>query len=69
MLTLELSVSQANKLLNADFKPYVHDGTNVTMVRTLGYSLPASVSDHITYIYPTTQCVSLDVHHVSWSYE
>ena len=61
MLTLDLSVSQANGLLGANFKTYVHDQTNVTMYRTLAYSLPASVSDHISFIYPTTQCVFLVV--------
>ena len=58
MLTLEVSVEQANTLLEANFMNYVHDQTNTTMVRTLKHSLPASVHDHITYIYPTTQCVT-----------
>ena len=57
MLTLELSVEQANTLLNATFKSYVHDATNTTMVRTLAYSLPESVHDHVSFIYPTTQYV------------
>lgn len=57
MVTLSVSVEQANSLLGANFKNYVHDQTNTTMVRTLSYSLPASVQDHVAYIYPTTQCV------------
>ncbi|KAI0738969.1 peptidase S8/S53 domain-containing protein [Daedaleopsis nitida] len=55
MLSIEVPVEQANALLQADFKNYVHEKTNTTMVRTLSYSLPADLHEHVAFIYPTTQ--------------
>ncbi|KAH9941656.1 subtilisin-like protein [Epithele typhae] len=58
MLDLHLTVHQANALLDANFTSYVHTGSNKTMIRTLAYSLPASVHDHVAWIYPTTQFIA-----------
>ena len=57
MLNINIPVEKANALLNANFASYVHDDTNATMIRTLAYSLPASVQDHVSFVYPTTQYV------------
>ncbi|KAI0631112.1 subtilisin-like protein [Trametes polyzona] len=57
MLRIQVPFEQANALLNANFSTYVHAPTNTTMVRTLAYSLPADVSEHVTFVYPTTQFI------------
>ncbi|TBU25599.1 subtilisin-like protein [Dichomitus squalens] len=54
-LDLELPIARANVLLAANFTPYVHDATNMIMTRTLSYSLPAHLHEHIAFVYPTTQ--------------
>ena len=57
MVTIQLSAAKANSLLNANFTTYVHEASNTTMVRTLAYSLPDDVSNHVAFIYPTTQFI------------
>ncbi|KAI0654546.1 subtilisin-like protein [Cubamyces menziesii] len=57
LLRFQLPVDQANKLLNANFTGYVHEKTNTTMVRTLAYSLPADVSEHVAFVYPANQFI------------
>ncbi|KAJ8454451.1 hypothetical protein ONZ45_g19303 [Pleurotus djamor] len=60
-LTLQVSVPQAETLLNAQYAVYRHasslasdNQTHEYVVRTLKYSLPEAVNDHITVISPTT---------------
>ena len=57
MVEIQIPASQANTLLNANFTTYVHEATNTTHVRTLAYSLPDDVSNHVAFIYPTTQFI------------
>ncbi|CDO70468.1 hypothetical protein BN946_scf184569.g11 [Trametes cinnabarina] len=57
MLRIQISPAQANTLFNANFSTYVHEKTNTTMVRTLSYSLPADVNEHLAFVYPTTQFI------------
>ncbi|KAI0760219.1 peptidase S8/S53 domain-containing protein [Fomes fomentarius] len=57
LITIQIPPQKANALLNANFTGYVHEQSNSTMVRTLAYSLPAGVSDHIAFVYPTTQFI------------
>lgn len=57
MLTVQIPIEKANSLLSANFKAFTHQQTNTTMVRTLAYSLPETVANHISFVYPTTQCV------------
>ncbi|KAI9439510.1 subtilisin-like protein [Lactarius indigo] len=47
-------VSQANDLLGASYQLYAHTKTNETIVRTLGYSLPAVLHGHVQTVAPTT---------------
>ncbi|KAI0738976.1 Pro-kumamolisin, activation domain-containing protein [Daedaleopsis nitida] len=55
MINVRMPVKQANTLLDADFAMYIHEDTNTTMMRTLSYSLPESLYDHVNLVYPTTQ--------------
>ncbi|KAH9855354.1 subtilisin-like protein [Lenzites betulinus] len=57
LLTIQIPSAQANTLFNANFTAYTHGATNTTMVRTLTYSLPADVSEHVNFVYPTTQFI------------
>jgi tripeptidyl-peptidase-1 len=44
----------ANDLLGASYKFYRHVKTNETIVRTLGYALPAALDGHVQTVAPTT---------------
>ncbi|KAI0048738.1 subtilisin-like protein [Auriscalpium vulgare] len=47
-------VSQADALLGASYQVYRHAETNDTLLRTVGYSLPAILHDHINTVAPST---------------
>src|SRR6266702_2586453 len=47
-------VSQANGLLGASYQLYRHAGTNETILRTIGYALPAALQAHVQTVAPTT---------------
>ena len=46
------TISSANKLLNAQFNTYQSNG--VKKIRTLQYSIPSSLKQHVDLIHPTT---------------
>ncbi|KAK7055776.1 serine protease S53 [Favolaschia claudopus] len=52
-LMVNLTVSQANSLLEADFSTFQHEATNSKVVRTLTYSIPSSLKSHVQWIHPT----------------
>lgn len=47
-------ISQANNLLSASYQLYRHVETNETIIRTIGYSLPATLHAHVQTVAPTT---------------
>lgn len=49
----ETTVSHANVLFDADFSTFVHDGNGKSAIRTLAYSIPASLKDHLQLVHPT----------------
>jgi hypothetical protein len=51
-------VSKANKLLGASYQLYNHARTNETILRTVGYALPAALHIHVKTIAPTTAFAS-----------
>ncbi|KAH9164909.1 subtilisin-like protein [Lactarius sanguifluus] len=53
-----LSVIQANTLLGASYQLYRHVERGETIVRTVGYSLPAALHWHVLTVAPTTSFVS-----------
>lgn len=53
-INFKTTVAQAEKLLDADFGVYNYAGTDVAMIRTLNYSVPAGIQSHITMVQPTT---------------
>ncbi|KAF8262584.1 subtilisin-like protein [Lactarius quietus] len=54
-----VSIIQANKLLGASYQLYKHVKTNETVVRTIGYALPAVLHHHVWTVAPTTHFESL----------
>ncbi|KAH9061848.1 subtilisin-like protein [Lactarius deliciosus] len=47
-------VSQANDILGASYQLYNHVETNHTVLRTISYSIPEALHEHIHTIVPTT---------------
>ena len=54
----DVPVPQANVLLGASYELYYHAGRNDTILRTVGYSLPAGLHKHVQTIIPTTAFTS-----------
>lgn len=48
-------VSQAERMLKTKFSSWKHKDSNKTVVRTLEYSVPSEIYDHIRLIQPTTR--------------
>ncbi len=48
-----VSVAQANSMMSATFHVYGSFMDNSEKIRTLHYSVPADVAEHITMIQPT----------------
>ncbi|TFL02170.1 Pro-kumamolisin, activation domain-containing protein [Pterulicium gracile] len=53
-ITVQATVRQANRLLQAEFKRYEAEGLDGPVVRTLSYTIPDMVKDHIAAMHPTT---------------
>ena len=54
-LNIQVPVSMANTLLDAEFTTYTDSDTGASAVRTLAYSVPKSVQPFVDFVYPTTQ--------------
>ncbi|KAH9041189.1 subtilisin-like protein [Lactarius hengduanensis] len=58
-----VSIIQANALLGASYQLYRHVETNETVIRTVGYALPAALHGLVQTVVPTT-CFSTP--HTQW---
>ena len=47
-------LTKANALLGASYQTYRHTETGETLIRTVGYSLPAALHEHVQTVAPTT---------------
>lgn len=67
-IKVQTTVSVANELLDTKFKWYVSDETKQRRVlRTLEYSVPEDVAQHINLVQPTTRFGHIRVDHTtSW---
>ncbi|OJJ50641.1 hypothetical protein ASPZODRAFT_55920 [Penicilliopsis zonata CBS 506.65] len=54
-INFQTTVGQANDLLDTQFRWYASDVRQVRRLRTLEYSVPASVAVHINMVQPTTR--------------
>ncbi|KAJ7892684.1 family S53 protease [Mycena leptocephala] len=53
LLEITLPVSKANTLLATQFSSFTHVASGKTSIRTLAYSVPATLQAHIQYVHPT----------------
>ncbi|KAJ6480923.1 family S53 protease [Mycena sanguinolenta] len=53
LLEIKLAVGKANTLLGTQFGAFTHTANGKTIIRTLSYSIPASLQSHIRFIHPT----------------
>ncbi|KAH9062394.1 subtilisin-like protein [Lactarius vividus] len=53
-----VSVTKANILLGASYQVYRHAKSNESIIRTVGYALPAPLHWHVLTVVPTTSFVS-----------
>ncbi|KAJ7628119.1 subtilisin-like protein [Mycena rosella] len=53
VLSVELSAEQANALFTADFHIFQSSESGTNIVRTISYSMPSSLQDHVKYVHPT----------------
>ncbi|KAJ7749422.1 family S53 protease [Mycena metata] len=54
ILQIVIPVAKANELLSSEFAVFTHVGTEATSIRTLEYSIPASLQAHVDFFHPTT---------------
>ncbi|KAI0675673.1 peptidase S8/S53 domain-containing protein [Trametes maxima] len=53
-VTIRVSVGQAEKMLGTQYNVYRHGKSEDYVVRTLNYSLPAALHEHVAVVAPTT---------------
>jgi Pro-kumamolisin, activation domain len=61
-LGFSVPVSKANEMFDANFAVYKHIATGQELIRTLSYSIPSSLKDHLDVVHPTisyVQCISI----------
>lgn len=61
-ISFRATVSQAEQMLKTEFFYYHHDDSPTTLIRTLRYSLPREIYQHIHLIQPTTRFGRLDTY-------
>ncbi|GJJ06829.1 hypothetical protein Clacol_001025 [Clathrus columnatus] len=52
-LQINVDVTTANQLLDANFMSFNDDSTGKEVIRTLSYSIPTQLQSHIQFIHPT----------------
>ncbi|KAJ7491014.1 subtilisin-like protein [Mycena latifolia] len=53
-ISISVPAAKANELIKADFSVFTHTASGQESIRTLEYSIPASLQDHIKLVTPTT---------------
>ena len=56
-LSVQMPVSTANSMLDADFSVFTHPATGKQTIRTLSYSIPSDLAAHLSLVHPTVTCV------------
>ncbi|KAA1474770.1 family S53 protease [Dentipellis sp. KUC8613] len=52
-LGVNVTVAQANSLLDAEYTTFTNQATGQPTVRTLSYSIPAELKGHLDFVHPT----------------
>jgi tripeptidyl-peptidase-1 len=53
-IAIKTTIGEANKVFGANFTTFKDDSTGVEKLRTLSYSVPDEISNHIDFVSPTT---------------
>ena len=53
-LAFNVPVNKANAMFAANFSQFTHVRSGETSIRTLAYSIPANLKEHISLVHPTT---------------
>jgi len=53
-MTFNIPIGKVEKMLDAKYRVYEHVDTGETIVRTISYSLPSVLHDHVSVVAPTT---------------
>ena len=53
-ISLCVPVGQLEQMLGTKYHVYKHSATETTIIRTIGYSLPSILHDHVTVVTPST---------------
>jgi len=53
-MTITVPIGKVEKMLDAKYRVYEHVDTGETIVRTMSYSLPRVLHDHVSVVVPTT---------------
>ena len=53
-MTITVPIGKVEKMLDAKYRVYEHVDTGETIVRTISYSLPSVLHDHVSVVAPTT---------------
>ena len=53
-ISLFVSVDRLEQMLGTKYHVYKHSATKTTIIRTIGYSLPSILHDHVTVVTPST---------------
>ncbi|KAF7972529.1 hypothetical protein HWV62_17826 [Athelia sp. TMB] len=56
-IEISVPVSKANQMFNAEFAVFNHKQTGAQTIRTLSYSIPSSLQEHLDFVHPTTKYV------------
>ncbi|KAF7985673.1 hypothetical protein HWV62_2219 [Athelia sp. TMB] len=51
---IQVPVSKANEMFNAEFAVFNHKQTGDQTIRTLSYSIPSALQEHLDFVHPTT---------------
>ena len=52
-LGFSVTAQQAGELLDTEFATFQHGDSGETSIRTMAYSVPADLADHIELVHPT----------------
>ena len=52
-LRFSITAEKASSLLDAEFATFKHEASGETSIRTMEYSIPADLTDHVALVHPT----------------
>lgn len=52
-LSVQMPVSAVNDLLAANYSVFTHATTGEQVIRTLAYSIPADLANHLDFVHPS----------------